>query len=238
MDGVRAKTDIMEAVVLAGGFGTRLRHIVSDVPKPMAPMDDTGTPFLQYVLADLARQGVRRVVLSTGYKSEVIEQYFGDSFDGMELIYSREDEPLGTGGAVKLALTLCQAPEVFVLNGDTFFAVDLAGLLAFHRAQEADFTLAMKEMFHFDRYGALEVSEARIQAFHEKRPVEQGWINGGVYCLRRDLLAGVSQKRFSLETDFMEKQTRQLKICGFPSEGYFIDIGIPEDYYRAQRALK
>ena len=238
MDGERAADFPMEAIVLAGGFGTRLRHIVSDVPKPMAPMDDAGTPFLHYVLEDLARQGAERVILSTGYKSGVIEDYFGGGFQGMELVYSREDEPLGTGGAVKLALESCRSPEVFVLNGDTFFAVDLAALRAFHRGQGADFTLAMKEMFHFDRYGALEVSEGRIRAFHEKRPLERGWINGGVYCLRRDLLTGAGKQRFSLETDFLEKQTKQLKICGFPSEGYFIDIGIPEDYYRAQREMK
>ena len=238
MAGTKAAALPMEAIVLAGGFGTRLRHIVSDVPKPMAPMDDVGTPFLCYVLGDLARQGIDRVILSTGYKSEVIEDYFGGSFQGMELVYSREDEPLGTGGAVKLALESCRSSEVFVLNGDTFFAVNLADLRAFHRDQGADFTLAMKEMFDFDRYGALEVSAGRIQAFHEKKPLHQGWINGGVYCLQRDLLSAVVRKRFSLETDFVEKKTKQLKICGFPSDGYFIDIGIPEDYYRAKREMK
>ena len=138
--------DSLEAVILAGGFGTRLQHIVSDVPKPMAPMDEAGTPFLQYVLADLARQGIRRVILSTGYKSEVIEQYFGGCFQGMELVYSCEDTPLGTGGAVKQALTLCTASDVFVLNGDTFFDVDLTAMRDFHRAQDADFTRAKKEM--------------------------------------------------------------------------------------------
>ena len=238
MGTIKKKMDSLEAVILAGGFGTRLQHIVSDVPKPMAPMDEAGTPFLKYVLADLARQGIRRVILSTGYKSEVIEQYFGGSFQGMELVYSREDTPLGTGGAVKQALTLCTAPDVFVLNGDTFFDVDLTAMRDFHRAQGADFTLAMKEMFNFDRYGALEVQDGRILAFHEKKPLRQGWINGGVYCLRRELLSGVKEQRFSLETDFMEKQMKQLKICGFPSDGYFIDIGIPEDYYRAQKEMK
>jgi len=227
-----------EAVVLAGGFGTRLRHIVSEVPKPMAPMDEKGTPFLQYVLADLARQGIQRVILSTGYRSEVIERYFGGNCGGMELVYSREDTPLGTGGAVKRALALCSASDVFVLNGDTFFDVDLTAMQAFHRAQAADFTLAMKEMFNFDRYGALEVRNGRILAFHEKQPLHQGWINGGIYCLRRNLLSGVEKQRFSLETDFMEKQTGQLRICGFPSDGYFIDIGIPEDYYRAKKEMK
>ena len=212
---IKEKMDSLEAVILAGGFGTRLQHIVSDVPKPMAPMDEAGTPFLKYVLADLARQGIRRVILSTGYKSEVIEQYFGGSFQGMELVYSREDTPLGTGGAVKQALTLCTASDVFVLNGDTFFDVDLTAMCDFHHAQGADFTLAMKEMFNFDRYGALEVQDGRILAFQEKKPLRQGWINGGVYCLRRELLSGVKEQCFSLETDFMEKQTKQLKIWLF-----------------------
>ena len=228
----------MEAIVLAGGFGTRLRHIVPDVPKPMAPMDAAGTPFLQFLLDELLRQGVERVVLSTGYLDEVIVSYFGTSYRGMAIQYSHEDTPLFTGGAVKKALTCCAEPQVFVLNGDTFFGVDLPAMLQQHCAQRADFTIAVKEMRDFDRYGTVVFGEdRRIQAFCEKQPCACGWINGGVYCLRRDLLQDFPQEKFSLEKDFMEKYPEKLRLSAFLSDGYFIDIGIPEDYYRAQREM-
>lgn len=224
----------LEAIVLAGGFGTRLRHIVSDVPKPMAPMDAQGTPFLSILLDQLQAQGCGHVVLSTGYMSEVIEQYFGFSYRGMQLTYSVEQTPLFTGGAVKLALTHCTAENVFVLNGDTYFDVALGKMLGQHQAQQADFTVAVKEMRDFERYGTVEISDGRITAFREKQPCKLGWINGGVYCMKRGLLDGVQAEKFSLEKDFMEPQVGKIQMMAFPSDGYFIDIGVPEDYRRAQ----
>ena len=236
-DKIKIMADPIEAVVLAGGFGTRLRDVVPNVPKPMAPIDEAGNPFLSYVLAYLVRQGVKCAILSIGYKGDIIQSYFGNSFQGMKLLYSCEDEPLGTGGAAKMALKYCSTREVFVLNGDTFFAVDLMAMRSFHRKQGADFTLAMKEMFNFNRYGALEVKSERIISFKEKQPMQRGWINGGVYCLPRTLLTGVSQNVFSLESDFLESQIKRLKIYGFLSEGYFIDIGTPTDYYMGKTKM-
>ena len=153
------KSVTREAVVLAGGFGTRLRKVVSDVPKPMAPMDAEGTPFLAFVLKQLAGQGFAKIILSVGYMAEVIQQYFGASYAGMELLYSIEDKPLGTGGAVKKAMALCSGELVFVLNGDTYFDVDFAEIERQHRKPGVDFTLAAREMSDFDRYGALTLTE-------------------------------------------------------------------------------
>lgn len=228
----------MEAIILAGGFGTRLKHIVSDVPKPMAPIDDKGTPFLGRLLDMIKAEGITRVILSTGYKSECIEKYFGSYYNGMEIVYSVEDTPLFTGGAVKKALELCKYVDVFVLNGDTFFAVDLPGMLAAHHAKEATFTVAVKEMFNFNRYGTVDIAaDERILAFKEKEPTKKGFINGGIYCIKKNLLQQLPMTKFSLEKDFLEKKTSELKLYAYKSDGYFIDIGIPEDYYRAREEL-
>ena len=225
-----------EAIVLAGGFGTRLRQVISDVPKPMAPMDEKGTPFLAFVLDMLAEQGITHVVLSVGYLASVIQEYFGASYNGMRLSYVQEDSPLGTGGAVKKALKACQRDVVFVLNGDTYFDVDLAAMKKEHLRSKADFTLAAREMHDFDRYGALEIDKhGRILRFGEKKYCVDGFINGGVYCLQRNLLDDVQPEVFSLEKDFLEKEMEQVRVQAYPSAGYFIDIGIPEDYQKARR---
>ena len=235
----------MEAIILAGGKGTRLRSVVSDVPKPMAPLDAKGTPFLAFLLAELQNQGVTRVILSVGYKAEIIEDYFGTAFTGsqglppLELIYAREEQPLGTGGGVKAALELCREPQVFLLNGDTFFDVNLTAMRQWHYALGADVTLAAKEMFDFDRYGTLELTGGRIVSFREKEPCERGLINGGVYLLARDLLQDFAQEKFSLEQDFLVPRVADgsLLVAAYKSNGYFVDIGIPEDYFRAQHDL-
>ena len=225
----------MEAVILAGGFGVRLQSVVADVPKPMAPVQ--GRPFLSWVLDDMARQGMRQVVLAVGYKHEVIEAYFGRTYQGMKVLYSREDEPLGTGGALKKALQFCREPYVFAVNGDTYFAVDYAAMLRQSRETGAGLTIAVKEMRNFDRYGALRLEQGRIRAFCEKQPVACGYINGGVYCLQPALLDSMQPAQFSFETDFAEKACDRLNIRAFFSSGYFIDIGIPADYERAQQGL-
>lgn len=225
----------MEAIILAGGFGTRLKSVVSDVPKPMAPMDDKGRPFLSVLLNKIARDGVTHVVLSTGYMSETIESYFGKEYAGIRIDYSVENMPLFTGGAVKMALSKCEEDTVFVLNGDTYFDVDLATMGTFHAEQSADFTVAIKEMKDFDRYGTVEVQDGRIISFLEKQFCQHGWINGGIYCLNQSLLTNFPMTKFSLEKDFMEKKLTQMNMMAFPSAGYFIDIGVPEDYAIAKK---
>jgi len=222
----------MEAIVLAGGFGTRLRHVVADVPKPMAPV--CGRPFMEYVLDDLIDKGADRIVLAVGYRQEVIREHFGARWRGAEIIYSSEDTPLFTGGAIRQGLSFCRDERVVIVNGDTFFDVDLDGMLRFAEEVGAPLVIASRHMEHFERYGVILSENGRVTAFEEKRPRDEGDINGGIYVVRRDLLDDMPAK-FSFEKDFMERYVAEKPMYVWPSDGYFIDIGIPEDYERAQR---
>ncbi|GHU81640.1 hypothetical protein AGMMS50284_1940 [Clostridia bacterium] len=222
----------MEAIVLAGGFGTRLKHIIPNIPKSMANVH--GKPFLQYVLNYLRRSGVTRVVLATGYLSQQIENYFKNEYNNMQLVYSVETSPLFTGGAIKKALALCTQENVFVLNGDTFFDVSFSAMLKDFEDNNRKLSIAVKEMQNFNRYGTVEVTNGTITSFAEKKQMQQGTINGGVYLLNKNLLNNFPNV-FSFENDFMEKNVNTLQIGAFKSEGYFLDIGIPEDYAKAQK---
>ena len=227
----------MEAIVLAGGFGTRLRHVVSDVPKPMAPV--AGRPFLRYVLNELTERGVDRIVLAVGYMREAIMEGFGDAYRGAKLIYSPEDTPLFTGGAVKKALELCLDDEVFVVNGDTLFEVDLAEMADFYREKNADFVMAVRPMHDFDRYGTVVMDQnGRIERFLEKRHMKEGLINGGIYLMKKEFLRNVPEEAFSLEKDVLERYVHKKRFYAFVSDGYFIDIGVPDDYKKAQYDFK
>ena len=223
----------MEAIILAGGKGTRLKSVVADVPKPMAPI--AGRPFLCYLLDNLSDANFDRVILSVGYKREVIQKYFGSLYGKMRLEYYAEETPLGTGGAIKAALGRCNDDIVFVLNGDTLFQVDYAAMRRLHVAGQAPLTMAVKELTDFDRYGSLAIEDGRITEFREKAFTERGFINGGIYLMARDLLHDAPEGNFSLEQDFLMR--RAVPMNAFLSEGYFLDIGIPEDYRRAQREL-
>ena len=223
----------MECVVLAGGKGTRLRSVVSDLPKCMAPV--AGRPFLAWLLDDLREAGFDHIILSLGYKHEAVEAWVATRPDRDSITCVVEEEPLGTGGGVRLALRQAREDAVFILNGDTFFGVDYPAMQAFHRQNGAQATLALKPLRDFDRYGEVTLDgEGRITAFREKRPCAEGLINGGVYLLQRDALAEMPE-RFSLEKDYFEPKAESAGLAGFRSEGYFIDIGIPADYARAQR---
>lgn len=223
----------MEAIILAGGFGTRLRHIVKDVPKPMAPI--CGKPFLWYVLNDLKDKGIDRFILAVGYKKECIKEFFGCSFCGIEILYSDENEPLYTGGAIKQALSLCQQTDIFIINGDTFFDVNLAEMYRAHQKNKATLTIATKCMKDFNRYGTVITDETkRIIGFTEKKDCAKGNINGGIYLLTHNALDNMLVSKFSFELDYMQKKVSASNFYAFPSKGYFIDIGIPEDYAKAQ----
>ncbi len=226
------------AIILAGGLGTRLQTVVNDVPKPMAPVN--GRPFLYWLLQYCKRQGITEVVLSIGYKGDTVLQYFGNSFEGISIAYCTEDEPLGTGGGIYKALQHTKASEVVVLNGDTFFSIDLKQLYSLHQFNHATLSLALKEMTNFDRYGVVRINEAsRVVAFEEKKLVAQGNINGGIYVLNRAVFEGKNlPQKFSFEKEVLEKYLDTEKIYGFVFRDYFIDIGIPEDYSRAQQELK
>lgn len=225
-----------EAIILAGGFGTRLQGVVNDVPKPMAPI--SGIPFLAYLLNYCSIYKIERVILAVGYKYESIQQYFGTRFKGIELIYAVETEPLGTGGAILNALQHTRSENVYILNGDSFFAADLDVLMANHCSSKADISIALKRMTNFDRYGSVETEGNRILKFNEKKPMKEGFINTGIYVLRSAFLQALDfEKCFSFETEVLEKLMCENIFISFVSEAYFIDIGIPEDYARAQEEL-
>ncbi len=221
--------------MLAGGLGTRLRQVVSDVPKPMAPV--AGRPFLEYLLRYLRHHRIHTAVLSVGFKAEAIESRFGMRFGSLDLAYAKEAEPLGTGGGIRLALERCQTPQVAVINGDSFFDVDLAQLYRLHQDNRADATLALREVPDTSRYGTIELEGSRVNAFREKSAEHSGpgFINGGIYLLGRErYLSETPAVPFSIEQDFFAPNTRRLNFQGLVSTGYFIDIGVPEDYQRAQ----
>jgi D-glycero-alpha-D-manno-heptose 1-phosphate guanylyltransferase len=225
-----------QAIILAGGLGTRLRSVVNELPKCMAPV--AGRPFLFYVINELRLQGVTDFIFSLGYKHEVIEEYLQSSFSTLRYQVVIENEPLGTGGAIQLACKKASAENVVVTNGDTLFKIDLSALLAFHEQQKADCTLALKPMQDFDRYGVVELdTDQRITAFKEKQFYSSGLINGGTYVLNtKAFLAHAFPEKFSFEKDYLE--TRKGKLVGLVQDSYFIDIGIPEDYNRAKEELQ
>jgi D-glycero-alpha-D-manno-heptose 1-phosphate guanylyltransferase len=225
-----------QAIILAGGFGTRLTT-VQDVPKPMALINDV--PFLQILLDDLLMKGISKFYLAVGYKYEVIMDYFGTSYMGCKIEYVIESTPLGTGGAIKQALEQVDSDNVFVFNGDTFFDVDIELMLKQHVENNPEVTLALKPFVNFDRYGTVDVNDdLRITKFTEKQFCKQGVINGGIYLMKTNLFEGLDYPdQFSLEQDYFEKYCSDKQLEGFIDEGYFIDIGIPEDYKKAQEEL-
>jgi D-glycero-alpha-D-manno-heptose 1-phosphate guanylyltransferase len=225
------------AFILCGGLGTRLRSVVSDVPKSMAKIGER--PFLEIQLLQLRSQGVRRVVLGTGYLGEQIESYFGDGERvGLTVSYSRETEPLGTGGAIRLALDQLSSPAL-ILNGDSYCQCDLAALAAFYEERGADFVMAVREIENASRYGRVRVEGAdRLGGFEEKSGADlPGLINTGIYLCNRDIIAGIPAGRpvsFERET-IPSALARPCHV--FRTSGIFIDIGVPDDYQRAQTLL-
>jgi D-glycero-alpha-D-manno-heptose 1-phosphate guanylyltransferase len=229
---------MIEAIILAGGEGRRLRTVVQDLPKPMA--DIAGRPFLWWLLTRLNQQGVGRVVLSVGYKAEVIQDYFGLAFNGTEIAYSIETEPLGTGGAIRLALEQASQPGVIVINGDTYTNMDLGDLAALGKASGTDLAMAVAHLDNTSRYGAVLIDEttSRVIGFEEKKGASPGYINAGTYCLRRDLFQKYPVPlKFSFERDFLSNELTRLNPLAFKEVRGFIDIGIPEDYALAQTLI-
>lgn len=223
--------------MLAGGFGTRLRSVVADVPKCLAPV--VGRPFLAYLLASLEQAGFDHIILSLGYRHEQVENWLASFPTRMRVDCVVENEPLGTGGAVKFAAQKAEEADVFILNGDTFFEIDYKDMAAWHRRTGAEATLALRKMVNFDRYGIVETAgeNRRIVAFREKAPCAEGWINGGTYLIRTEALRALPD-RCSLEKAYFESRFRTAVFTGYFSEGYFIDLGIPDDYARIQEDFR
>ncbi|EJN1977083.1 nucleotidyltransferase family protein, partial [Campylobacter jejuni] len=216
----------MQAIILCGGLGTRLKSIIKDIPKPMAPINDK--PFLEFIFEYLKKQGIKEVILAVSYKYEVIQEYFKDEFLGIKIKYSIEKEPLGTGGAIKEALKFIKN-EAYVLNGDTIFDIDLKKLIL----NNSKICLALKQMNDFDRYGTVELdSKNYIKLFKEKEFKKQGLINGGIYFLNKDIFNDFTlQEKFSFE-EFLQENYEKLKAKAHIFDNYFIDIGVPGDYGR------
>ncbi|CAL1517636.1 nucleotidyltransferase family protein [Chitinophaga sp. MM2321] len=227
-----------ECIILAGGLGTRLRSVVADKPKCMAPVGDH--PFLYYLLHYLHKQGMQHAVLSLGYKSEQVISWCENTTLPLRVSFTVEPEPLGTGGGIMYALPALDGNEVFIINGDTYFDADLAVFHAFHEASKSPLSLALKPMQHFSRYGSIELGDNNvITAFKEKQYCTAGLINGGIYLTTADYLKSLSLPEiFSFEKDVLEPQVATGKLYGFVSDTYFIDIGIPEDYEAAQKVLQ
>lgn len=226
---------INEAIILAGGLGTRLQSVVNDVPKCMAKV--AGRPFLEYILDYLLDEGITHCVLSVGYLKDVIIKHFGKNYKAISLDYAIEAEPLGTGGAIKFASQYLNKDHCYILNGDTFFKVSLEQFHKQYTKKQADIALVLKKVPDAGRYGHVEINDQqRVVAFIEKTKVLQaGLINGGIYLINRKFLQNQAlPQRFSLEKDFFEKNLNTLKLIGFESDAFFIDIGIPEDYEKAQ----
>ena len=230
---------IKEAIILAGGLGTRLRSVVSDMPKCMAPV--AGEPFLHYVISSLQKNGIENFIFSVGYMHEAIEIYLLHDYAELKYSISLEEEPLGTGGAIKLACSKALGKDIIVANGDTIFKINCDLLSQFHKEKNAACTLSLKPMVNFDRYGVVELNEDySIKSFKEKQWYQSGLINGGVYALNVEkFLKENLPEKFSFESDYLEKNifsvNQNPKLYGIIQNEYFIDIGIPEDYERAQK---
>jgi len=230
---------VPEAIILAGGLGTRLIKVVKDTPKSMAPVN--GRPFLEYLLDYLDVYDINHVVLSVGYKHQDILDHFGKQYKNIELDYAIEEEPLGTGGAIKNAFKWINGNKALVLNGDTMFRLDLIRLFDFHASRLSKFSIVLRELDDVSRYGSVGVDDNRkITAFNEKGENSgKGLINGGVYLISKAFFDLYDfPKKFSIEKDCFEKMVDTFPFYGLICRQYFIDIGIPEDYQKAQNDFK
>ncbi|MCR4917704.1 MAG: HAD-IIIA family hydrolase [Alphaproteobacteria bacterium] len=225
----------MNIVILAGGFGTRLQSVVRDVPKPMA--DINGTPFLELLMRELCFLDPERFVLCVSYLKDCIKNHFGDNFLGIPVVYSEENEPLGTGGAIKQAFNLFKIDDALVLNGDSYISANYAKFL--QKSQNEKLAIMLKQVDNANRYGRVEVVDNRIVAFCEKQPIIQpGLINAGIYKVNKSLFTNDLPQKFSFEKDVLEPTIPNLRPKYMVADDYFIDIGLPESYAAAQRELK
>jgi D-glycero-alpha-D-manno-heptose 1-phosphate guanylyltransferase len=221
-----------DVIILAGGRGTRLQGVLpADIPKPLASV--AGQPFLHWLIAQLAGHSARRIILSVGWKAEKIREVFGNSHLGVKISYCEEQQPLGTGGAIRAALELAESPSALVMNGDTFLDADMPSLLRAHEQRQSKLTMSCTRVADASRFGRLKIENETVQGFEEKGVPGPGYINAGVYAMRRDLLAECNES-FSFEKDFLEPSVSSLRPFAFEVSGLFIDIGVPADLLKAQ----
>jgi len=226
----------MQALILAGGLGTRLQKVISDYPKPMALI--SGRPFLEYLILQLKKYNLTEIVLCIGYLGEKIKEYFKDGDRWVKIEYSEEKKPLGTGGAIKLANNFIKNDNFLVLNGDSYLNIDFNELIKFHKSKRALATLALVKVNKSDRYGAVEIDkDYHITSFKEKGAVgKSNLINGGIYIFHKKILNFIPEGKVSLERNIFPELIGK-GFYGKPHRAYFIDIGVPEDYNRVQKEL-
>lgn len=227
----------MEAIILAGGLGSRLSSRIRDIPKPMAPV--AGRPFLFILLDQLIRGGCERIVLSVGHLREVIINAVGISYKGIPVQYAVEETPLGTGGALRLAMSRAVEPTVLVLNGDTYVDVDYSAILSLHRSARRTMVVTVTEVQDTGRYGGVVIEDGHVAGFIEKGQTGPGWINAGVYAIDREFPWPESlESRFSFEKDWLVPNIKHLRPPAYRCHGRFLDIGVPEDLDLAQIKLR
>lgn len=220
------------AIILAGGLGTRLRSVLADRPKVLAPV--AGRPFLTYLLDQLRRIGVSQAVLSTGHLAEQFAEAIGDDYRGMQIRYAQEESPLGTGGAIKFAGQLVDTPHLLVMNGDSYFDADLRSYIEWHIAGEHDVSLLLVKVPDASRFGTVQRKLLDVIAFLEKQPQPTpGEINAGVYVFRREMLAEIPDGKCSIERDVFPQWLGKYRVRAWVTDGEFIDIGVPDDYQRS-----
>lgn len=223
----------MQAILLAGGLGTRLRSVVSDRPKPMALIQEK--PFMEYVVLELKNQGIQDIIFAVGYKGTMVEEYFGDGSDfGFHASYAYEETLLGTAGAIRNGAGFVTEEQVLVLNADTFYRIDYGRLWNLKRELKLDMALVLRKVEDISRYGEAVLEKGMLTGFNEKTAgVRPGTINGGIYLLSRKLIEEIPEGKVSLENEMIPRWMKEgRRLGGFVNDGYFIDIGIPEDYYR------
>ena len=226
----------MRAIILAGGFGTRLNKKVPNIPKPMAPI--AGRPFLEYILDRLVDTQISQVTISVGYKAKIIMNYFKNSYKNLIIDYIHEDHPLGTGGAITYALENINDDHTLVINGDTLVNINYFNLIDWYLKNPTKVAVVVKKLSDVSRYGTVKIQNEKILRFLEKGQNGEGWMNAGVYMLKTNLFENYELPyRFAFEKDFLQKHTLSLIPSAYKTSCYFIDIGIPEDYERAQIEL-
>jgi D-glycero-alpha-D-manno-heptose 1-phosphate guanylyltransferase len=226
---------ITTSIILAGGLGTRLKKTIPNLPKPMAPVN--GRPFLEYQIDFLIHQGITKIIISVGYLSQIIIDHFGNKYKNVSIEYSKENTPLGTGGGLMIALKNLKNP-VLVINGDTFFKVDLIEFEKFHSFNNSKLTVSLFRSNPKNRYMGIDIDcKGEIISLAS----DSDLINGGVYIIEPSIFNSFNYQlgdKFSFEDDILfELVNNPLKLFGKEFEGIFIDIGIPEDYYRAHELL-
>ena len=226
--------DNVTALILAGGLGTRLSSVIFDQPKVLAPVN--GRPFLSYLLDQLVNAGFRDVILCTGYKGEMIRETFGNRYKDLIVHYSRDPEPLGTGGALRYALPMIEKDTVLAMNGDSYIDVDLSAYLKWYLKNEIEAALLLTKVDDANRYGKVEVDikNCVISFVEKKGDVCSGFINAGVYIFKKHILERIPSARpFSLEREFFPSLIGK-DLFGYFCESELLDIGTPESYARAE----